>query len=155
MKILLIIILFFSFTIKAENTNSTNSSDFVQKLIELDINKESNHLIITKLTENNSLRFFTHNNIMYVLDSKKLNSINKNKVIRLITLMDKLLTKRTQFYEMAKSFSTYHILYLNEMKDYDVSTNKSIGEVFKMIQNIDKSLINAIKEIQLIYKQEQ
>lgn len=152
MKILLIIILFFSFTIKAENTNS---SDFVQKLIELDINKESNHLIITKLTENNSLRFFTHNNIMYVLDSKKLNSINKNKVIRLITLMDKLLTKRTQFYEMAKSFSTYHILYLNEMKDYDVSTNKSIGEVFKMIQNIDKSLINAIKEIQLIYKQEQ
>lgn len=153
MKILLIIIgLFFSYTIQAENVNS---NDFMSKIIKLDTTKESKHLIITKLTENNNLRFFTHDNVMYVLDGEKLNSINKNKVIRLITLMDKLLTKRKQFYEMAKSFSTYHILYLNEMKDYDVSTNKSIGEVFTMIQNIDKSLIEAIIEIQSIYKQEQ
>lgn len=153
MKILIIIIgLFFSYTIHAENVNS---NDFMSKIIKLDTTKESKHLIITKLTENNNLRFFTHDNVMYVLDGEKLNSINKNKVIRLITLMDKLLTKRKQFYEMAKSFSTYHILYLNEMKDYDVSTNKSIGEVFTMIQNIDKSLIEAIIEIQSIYKQEQ
>ena len=153
MKVLLLVItLFFSCTIKAD---TINSNDFMSKLIKLDTNKESHHLIITKLTENHNVRFFTHDNVMYVLDGKKLNSINKNKVIRLITLMDKLLSKRKQFYEMAKSFSTYHILYLNEMKDYDVSTNKSIGEVFEMIQNIDKSLINAITEIQEIYKQEQ
>lgn len=153
MKVLLLVItLFFSYTIKAE---TIHSNDFMSKLIKLDTTKESHHLIITKLTENHNIRFFTHDNIMYVLDGQKLNSINKNKVIRLITLMDKLLSKRKQFYEMAKSFSTYHILYLNEMKDYDVSTNKSIGEVFEMIQNIDKSLINAITEIQEIYKQEQ
>ena len=153
MKVLLLVItLFFSYTIKAD---TINSNDFMSKLIKLDTNKESHHLIITKLTENHNVRFFTHDNVMYILDGKKLNSINKNKVIRLITLMDKLLTKRNQFYEMAKSFSTYHVLYLNEMKDYDISTNKSIGEVFEMIQNIDKSLINAIIEIQEIYKQEQ
>lgn len=151
-KVILFFLLIFSLNINAE---SASENTFMEKMINVDVNKESYHLIITKLTENHSLRFFTHENIMFVLDNKKLNSINKNKIIRLITLMDKLLNKREQFYELAKSFSTYHVLYLNEMKDYDVSTNKNIGEVFEMIQEIDKSLINAIKEIQLIYTLEQ
>jgi hypothetical protein len=153
MKIITIFLLILlSFNIQAQ---SYENNKFMSSLLTLNLDKESKHLIITKFTENNNLSFFNHNNILFILENKKLNSFNKNKMIRLITLMDKLLEKRKQFYDLAKTFSTYHILYLNEMEDYDISTNKSIGEVFKMIQSIDSNLIKAIRELQSINSQEQ
>lgn len=151
-KLILSIFILFSINIQAEEISG---NEFISKLLDLKLNSESEHLVITKFTKNHTVSFFTHENILAILESKRLNYLNKNEVVRLVTLIDKLLEKRKQFYELAQTFSTYHILHLNEMKEYDISTDKNIGEVFKMITNIDASLIESIREIQQIYEQEQ
>ena len=153
MKKLLILFLFlFSFNIYTENNNK---NEIISKILTLNLTEESEHLVITKFTENNTVSIFTHENVLFVLEKSNLNYINKNEVIRLITLIDKMLEKRKQFYELAKTFTTYHILHLNEMKEYDPDTNKNIEQVFRMIKRIDSSLIQSIRQIQEIYQQEQ
>ena len=107
MKIIYLSLMFFCFPLFAKGNNI-----FFNDLSNLNLATERNqHLIITKFSKNNTLRLFNHDNVLHILDYNT-SEDNKIKIIKLITLIDKLLIKREKLFTLSSNLSTYQLIHI-------------------------------------------
>jgi hypothetical protein len=141
-----ILCLIINFPLLAEGNNNV----FFNNLLQSNLNNDTQHLFVTNFTKNNTLKIFNHENIIYITDYKTTDE-NKIKIIKIITLIDKLIKKRKELFTLSSNLSTYHVLQLTEDGESDVKTKDSLTELFKLINNLDLNIINGLKKIKELY----
>jgi hypothetical protein len=132
-----------------------SADGFFSELINLNTYKEDKHIVLTKYTNNNNLKIFSHENIIYITEQKLLTEQNKIKVIKLITFLDQLIVKRNDIYSLSNNISSYHIISLTVNGENNEDTIKYLTDLSTVLSDLDTNIIIGIRQIQDIFKETQ